>query len=522
MNQESYITVIERESLQKIEVLFQEEVQLDINVPLFYIKSGEEEVKYYVDKVCKPELNEFVESNRQNTIKQVEDYTNNVAIRMLSAFVEENKEIIANYTTEAKNSAQISAKNVSDALSYAEISAEQATIAQNNNQTIENKINQESLKNKKTNCITEIPQDIKLELNNGTLTLKAGSKVYVPNGFEADGVTPKFDYVIIESDLSTNTGWAPSGQNFLFYDSVNKTFSMYAHNYGNCSIWSGDSPTIDKQYGIWFNTTNNIIRNTNNTGSSWAGKFSLPLTIYTCDSNKKPASIEQIFNGFGYIGSTVFALPGVKGLIPDGRNADGSLKNIELINPAVRTLTISGTYKHKLTLALTGIGAYSYAYDDVKNAIYRTDTGVYYNADRLIVGDISYTNGVVTSFQPKLPFRAVDYSDFKKLDDETIKYSDKAEVVGWGMPDYSAGIALSNKTSFTAPSSGIIIASGFSGTGSKSYFDINGQSVAALAYNTNNYSHDVSSFVVDKGDVFVVSYSGDISNATFYPLKGVN
>ena len=37
-----------------------------------------------------------------------------------------------------------------------------------------------------TNCITEIPQDIKLELNNGILTLKAGSKVYVPNGFETD------------------------------------------------------------------------------------------------------------------------------------------------------------------------------------------------------------------------------------------------------------------------------------------------------------------------------------------------
>lgn len=38
-----------------------------------------------------------------------------------------------------------------------------------------------------TNCITEIPQDIKLELVDGTLTLKAGSKVYIPNGFEADG-----------------------------------------------------------------------------------------------------------------------------------------------------------------------------------------------------------------------------------------------------------------------------------------------------------------------------------------------
>ena len=53
-----------------------------------------------------------------------------------------------------------------------------------------------------TNRILEIPQDIKLELNNGTLTLKAGSKVYVPNGFEADGTTPKFDVVNVQSDIS--------------------------------------------------------------------------------------------------------------------------------------------------------------------------------------------------------------------------------------------------------------------------------------------------------------------------------
>ena len=52
-----------------------------------------------------------------------------------------------------------------------------------------------------TNCITEIPQDIKLELNNGVLTLKAGSKVYVPNGFEADGTTRKFDEIVFDSDL---------------------------------------------------------------------------------------------------------------------------------------------------------------------------------------------------------------------------------------------------------------------------------------------------------------------------------
>ena len=59
---------------------------------------------------------------------------------------------------------------------------------------------QSNLLNYTTNRILEIPQDIKLELNNGTLTLKAGSKVYVPNG------PGKFDVVTVPSDVVFHTG----------------------------------------------------------------------------------------------------------------------------------------------------------------------------------------------------------------------------------------------------------------------------------------------------------------------------
>ena len=54
---------------------------------------------------------------------------------------------------------------------------------------------QSNLLNYTTNRILEIPQNIKLELNNGSLVRKAGSKFYIPNGFETDGITPKFDCV---------------------------------------------------------------------------------------------------------------------------------------------------------------------------------------------------------------------------------------------------------------------------------------------------------------------------------------
>jgi hypothetical protein len=60
-----------------------------------------------------------------------------------------------------------------------------------------------------TNCITSIPQDIKLELNNGTLTLKAGSKVYMPNGA---GV---FNIITMNVDAILIQLWGANNQVFV-------------------------------------------------------------------------------------------------------------------------------------------------------------------------------------------------------------------------------------------------------------------------------------------------------------------
>lgn len=249
-----------------------------------------------------------------------------------------------------------------------------------------------------TNCITEIPQDIKLELNNGTLTLKAGSKVYVPNGA---GV---FDVVTVASDKVVGQAGTVSGA-FAFYRSDNGTcYSATAKVLSS----GATAPSSPVNTTTWYDTTNNVIKVYN--GSKWVSGVAFPLCRFS-NSNSLVTSIDQVFNGFGYIGSTVFALPNVKGLIPNGRNADGSLKNIEFVNPVVGTHSINGTYSLKLCLAIGGIAAYFYAYDDVENAIYRTDTRAYYPSDRLIVGDISCTNGVITSLTPKTVFHAVDYNE---------------------------------------------------------------------------------------------------------------
>ena len=68
-----------------------------------------------------------------------------------------------------------------------------------------------------SNCITEIRQNIDLELNNSMLTLKTGSKVYVPNGFEQDGVTRKFSEVIINTDLSMLSSGMNAGSSYMLF-----------------------------------------------------------------------------------------------------------------------------------------------------------------------------------------------------------------------------------------------------------------------------------------------------------------
>ena len=191
---------------------------------------------------------------------------------------------------------------------------------------------QSNLLNYTTNRILEIPQDIKLELNNGTLTLKAGSKIYVPNG---PGV---FDVYTNSSDISKELR-SHANTKCLVY--INKLNVLTSEPISNC--FSGTTAPTSKRFAFWYDTTNNVIKYTNDYGSTWITyNTCLPLAIVSCDSNNVVVSIDQIFNGFGYIGSTVFALPGVKVQIPNGRNEDGTFKYFIKTTPRVSTWTWDG------------------------------------------------------------------------------------------------------------------------------------------------------------------------------------
>ena len=67
-----------------LETLFQDEVQLEIDVPLFYIKSGEEEIGYYLEHTIKPALETATAQHLSDMNAHVED----VCLPAVDAYVE--------------------------------------------------------------------------------------------------------------------------------------------------------------------------------------------------------------------------------------------------------------------------------------------------------------------------------------------------------------------------------------------------------------------------------------------------
>lgn len=250
-----------------------------------------------------------------------------------------------------------------------------------------------------TNCITAIPQDIKLELVSGVLKLKAGSKVYKANGVA----------VTISGDLVAQQGGTNTGA-FAFYRSDNNTVYTVIPT----SMFSGyTAPASPVIATTWLDMATKDVKVYD--GTQWVGGVSLPLCIFD-NQDGKVTAVTQVFNGMGYIGNSVYALPGVKGLVPNGFNADGSLNNaeFEVANVLITTNTGS-TDKRNIVFNNGWMGHPRQSYYNIEdNRNYRTnddETGIIITTT-IIVAAVEYVKGRVTSLTPKTVFHAVDYNDY--------------------------------------------------------------------------------------------------------------
>lgn len=362
-----------------------------------------------------------------------------------------------------------------------------------------------------TNCITELPQNIKLDLADGILTLKAGSIVTIPNGFEDDGVTPKFDYVTIENDKTMPSETTTAAQRMCW---VALSAGGYANGVvqwcfsGNTSLMNSTAPNA---YSTFYNTEINKMYRGN--GTVWEEQqFSLPICLATNDSSGQYVSIDQIFNGFGYIGSTVWVDKGIKGLIPNGRNEDGTLNNIEFVTNAVHTQTftasntvIDNSYWIISSGELGGFNANIKYHGDINKVLYDVDNTIRLYCE---IGRCSLDKGIITSFQAKQPFQALDYND-------------KPEISHWSMPsNKTLYLTLGASGSlYTAPANGwFSVHSTATMNGMFNYEKLSG--ATGVTFTSYSSLGGRGMLPVSKGDVVKFSYTGTPAGIRFIYARG--
>lgn len=192
-----------------------------------------------------------------------------------------------------------------------------------------------SIDNRVTNCILSAPKIINYTFtaSNGLLTIKAGTKVYIPNGANT------YDEYTFPSDLTINQTSTDGVKRYLYYEKNSNSLRIYRQNVsaeagmpsGHCIYYD---PSIN-QVSLYIDG----VKQTNM-------QFSLPLLAVTSDFTNIVGFISEEYQFYSHIGEYMFLYPGTQVAIPDGRKADNTLNNLILTLSTVQTL---GGYLSDLT-----------------------------------------------------------------------------------------------------------------------------------------------------------------------------
>ena len=291
-----------------------------------------------------------------------------------------------------------------------------------------------------TNCLLSIPQLVPQPVvADNTLTFSQGLTVIVPYGKSAP---------ILEVGGSLNGGeivdisW--DGQN-LFYVvkygaktyTKNKTSNSDEYVLMNAAgalsglpfdfaFSSATEPEVTEQHAIWYDSTNNIVKWSADTGSSWANYYSLPVAAISFSgsgSSYDISGVKTLYNGTKFIDSALFIDKGIKILIPSGRNPDGTLKNTEyeFTNVGVYDMTDDITGEYWVQAGGNNfVGRLQktwWKYDFVNNYIVGGNGEI---ARSAMVGEFSISSGKITSFKPYNAFHAIDYNEAVKRGGDTM------------------------------------------------------------------------------------------------------
>ena len=360
-----------------------------------------------------------------------------------------------------------------------------------------------------------------MELNNGTLTIKEGTKGYNGNGL----------FYTVTSDITYTT--STNDTYFVYLKDTSPYFRVSNRNESGTSVSSGYT-------GAFFHTDTGIC-NFYSSGTL-TENLSLPIAIITV-SNGAISSIDQVFNGFGYIGSTAFILPGVKVQAPNGKNEDGTYKSNILTQSSVGLTTFTTNAAGALVVRPNSsipIFTASWHFDS-ENGYISTSDNIPTNYGACILCGYLRTESLKI-----VNFKVGDVDSVANSNASNFSAVGKSYLSGLGIPTHINGSLVSNsaasETDFVAPCNGVFKLNGVTTSAGSGYCQLlnitqylatSGQ--IFMQYGGGFYAAGPGQFCravgeVKKGDVIRIQYSSNIAiggqgygeGLFFLPFEGEN
>lgn len=270
-----------------------------------------------------------------------------------------------------------------------------------------------------TNCLLEVPQRIQYTLAEGTLTILQGSVLVIPYGTTDLRSTITVGSTFINSGLKVvDTYWDSTNSRFFVWAELQADLVRSAtaggsvtqrratvqitsnglslSNFANTASVSADSEATGTL--LFYNTTDNLMK-AKSSGTLSSYNFSFPLMITESDATYNVASVKQIFNGMGYIGSVIWADKDVHIVIPNGRNNDGTLKNNDRTSTGVATIDVSSNTSANSYVRYTGSAMSNgpLIYDAIENFNHINGDVTAHRGSINICKYVTDSNGVIIS-----------------------------------------------------------------------------------------------------------------------------
>ena len=182
-----------------------------------------------------------------------------------------------------------------------------------------------------SNCILEIPQNLNVSIASNVVTLASGSVITLTGSTYAT-------YTLTAAQTYTIPNTLADGKYYLFTNSSGVIQAPIAVS----DVVSISSLPTSGNY--CYLTSDKLIYQYS---SGWsATSLAYPIAMIDVESGvasftKDSNGNDMIFNGAGFIGHHAFVYPNVKALRPDGFNADGTLKSIEINRSSLTIIEIA-------------------------------------------------------------------------------------------------------------------------------------------------------------------------------------